>query len=190
MKMAAARQLPLLDEAVKLRLETRRAQRTVSVLQLHEHRAPVRLRRAEPVDAPAIHALLEQYVADGVMLPRTLEQIYRVIRDFVIAEEHGAIVGCGALRIYNQRLAEVGALAVAPAVQGKGVGRRVVETLVEDARALGIEKVFALTMQVEFFDRVGFGVVAVTEFPEKVAGDCASCARRTQCPETAVARLV
>lgn len=185
-----ARQLPLLQDAAKLRLETRRARRTVSVLQFEEPRPAVKLRRAEPADAPAIHALLEQYVSDGVMLPRTLEQIYRAIRDFVIAEEAGTLVGCGALRIYHQGLAEVGALAVAPSVQGRGVGRRVVETLLEDARALGIERVLALTLQVEFFGRLGFEVRPVAEFPEKVAADCSTCARRTRCPETAVSRQV
>lgn len=185
-----ARQLPLLQDAAKLRLETWLAQRTVSVLEFQEPRPAVRLRRAEPVDAPAIHALLAQYVADGVMLPRTLEQIYRSIRDFVIAEEDGRLVGCGALRIYHAGLAEVGALAVAPAVQGRGVGRRVVETLLEDARALGIERVLALTLQVEFFGRLGFEVQPVERFPEKIAADCRGCARRAQCPEIAVTRSV
>lgn len=185
-----ARQLPLLQDAARLGLETRRARRTVSVLEFAEPRAAVRLRRAEPADAPGIHALLEQYVADGVMLPRTLEQIYRSIRDFVIAEADGALVGCGALRIYHHGLAEVGALAVAPSVQGRGVGRRVVETLLEDARALGIPRVLALTLQVEFFGRLGFETRSVTEFPEKIAADCSSCARRLQCPETAVSRRV
>jgi amino-acid N-acetyltransferase len=184
-----ARQLPLLDDAVRIRLETHRAQRTVSVLRLYDA-AAVRLRRAEPADAVAIHALLEQYVAEGVVLPRSLQQIYRAIRDFVIAEEDGMVVGCGALRIYNPGLAEVGALAVAPRLQGQGVGRRVVETLIEDARALGIERVFALTMQVEFFGRLEFAPVAVSEFPEKIATDCAACPRRAHCPEIAVARLV
>lgn len=187
---AAVPRLKLLNDEVRDRLESKRAERTLELVRTPAAQSWVQLRRAEPADAEAIHELLERYVVMGVMLPRTLGQIYRSIRDFVVADEAGVVVGCGALKIYSERLAEVGALAVAPSMQGHGVGRRVVETLLDDARALRIKRVFALTMQVEFFHRLGFERVAITEFPEKQAADCASCARRLTCPETAVARTV
>lgn len=182
-----ARQLPRYEDAVRTRLESRRARRPLRLVPLHPEPRPARLRRARPADAPRIHALLERHVATGVMLPRSLAQITRSIRDFVIAEQGGALVGCGALRIHSPQTAEIGALAVAEAVQTSGIGRRIVAALLADARALRIRRVFALTLQVGFFHRLGFETVDVRAFPEKVAADCAGCAKRTHCPEIAVA---
>jgi amino-acid N-acetyltransferase len=125
-----------------------------------------------------------------LLLPRTLEQVNRTIRDYVIAIEDGKVVACGALRIYSSATAEVGALAVAAHCQGLGLGRHVVEALVEDARLLGIGQVFALTLQVEFFRKVGFEPTVVSQFPEKVAADCDQCSRRSHCVEVAVARTL
>jgi amino-acid N-acetyltransferase len=81
----------------------------------------------------------------------------------------------------------VGALAVAKSHQGTGLGSRIVETLVHDARALGLQRVFALTLQERFFNRLGFETTNISEFPEKVAADCTGCARRATCNEIAVA---
>mgnify|MGYP006198549775 CR=1 FL=1 len=73
---------------------------------------------------------------------------------------------------------------------GSGIGRRLVETLVHDAGMLGLRRVFALTLQDGFFHRLGFETTVVSEFPEKVAADCSTCARRATCTEIAVARNV
>jgi amino-acid N-acetyltransferase len=144
------------------------------------------LRPAQPADAPAIHALLEIYVREGLLLPRTLEQVYQSIRDFVVAVDGDAVVGCGALRIYTEALAEVGALAVARGWQGRGLGHRIVAALKDEARALGIARVIALTLEERFFHRQGFRTTRITEFPEKIARDCARCAKRSTCIEIAV----
>lgn len=179
---AASVQLPLVDEIVRRGLEQARESRRVALVR----EDGVFVRRAEPSDAREIHELLERFVAPGMLIPRTLKQVYRSIRDFVVVIERGRIIGCGALRIYTAELAEVGALAVSEECRGTGLGKRIVETLVHDARALGLHRVFALTMEERFFHRCGFETTVISEFPEKVAADCASCARRTSCNEIAV----
>jgi len=174
--------LPMIDRIMRSGLEQARESRRVAIVR----EDGVFVRRADPSDAAEIHALLERYVAPGMLIPRTLKQVYRSIRDFVVVIDRGVIVGCGALRIYTAELAEVGALAVSEEYRGTGLGKRVVETLVHDARALGLRRVFALTMEERFFHRCGFETTLISEFPEKVAADCATCARRQSCNEIAV----
>lgn len=147
----------------------------------------VELRRATPADAPRIHALITGYVKEGRLLPRTLGQVYRAIRDFVVAVDGDVIIGCAALRLYSGRLGEVVALAVARDWHGRGVGRQVVEALLAEARELQLTRVFALTLEPVFFERLGFRVTSVAAFPEKVAQDCQGCAKRMSCKEIAVA---
>ncbi|MEX1183470.1 MAG: N-acetyltransferase [Gemmatimonadota bacterium] len=178
--------LPVLDQIVRSGLEQARESRRVAVVRDDG----LFVRRAEPADARELHALLENYVAPGMLLPRTLRQVYRSIRDFIVVIDHGRIIGCAALRIYSAELAEIGALAVAAGHQGAGLGRRLVETLVHDAHALGLQRVFALTLQDAFFHRIGFETTLISEFPEKVAADCSTCARRAACAEIAVARTL
>jgi amino-acid N-acetyltransferase len=174
---------PSADLIGKQRLEQARESRRVAIVRDDG----VFVRRAEPADAGELHALLEMFVAPGMLIPRTLRQVYQSIRDFIVVVDRGTIVGAGALRIYSAELAEIGALAVAADRQGTGLGGRIVETLVHDARALGLRRVFALTLRDRFFHRLGFETVAVALFPEKVAADCTTCARRSACDEIAVA---
>jgi amino-acid N-acetyltransferase len=148
------------------------------------------LRRARPRDVEAIHALLERYAAQGLLLPRTREQVRALVPWLVVAWDGQEIVGCGALRRYATGSAEIGALAVAAHWHGQGVGRVIVDALLEEAQRAGVRRVFALTLQDTFFHRLGFRTVRVDEFPEKVAADCATCARRTKCIEIAVVREV
>lgn len=149
--------------------------------------APPVLRRAEAVDAAAVHALLDGFVGRGLLLPRTRDQVSRTIGDFVVAVAGDRVVGSVALRPYSADLAEVSALAVAGPFQGSGVGRRLVEAAVAEARARGLRRLFALTMEAAFFRRLGFTVASIGEFPQKVATDCDTCPRRLGCREITVA---
>jgi amino-acid N-acetyltransferase len=176
--------LPVLADVVRSAVEREREARPL--IALVPDASTLFFRRAEPSDAAAIHALQQAFVARGLLLPRSIEQIYRTIRDFVVAEQDGQVVGSASLRIYSAELAEVGALAVAEDVQGTGVGRRLVETLLHDARVLGLRRVFALTLQDGFFHRLGFRTTLVAEFPAKIAADCSGCDRRDRCDEIAV----
>jgi amino-acid N-acetyltransferase len=178
--------LPVQDTTPRMVAERAGALRPAPHLFVYPGTGPAGLRRAQPHDASAIHALLETHVAQGKVLPRTLDQVHRAIRDFVVAVDGERIVGCGALRLYSDTLAEVAALAIAADWQGRGVGRRIVETLKTEAAELGIARVLALTLEEGFFHRLGFRTVDIGTFPEKIERDCASCAKRTHCIEIAV----
>jgi len=96
----------------------------------------ITIRKARVEDAPAIAELINHYAMQGLMLPKSLLQVYEQLREFVVAEdEDGTIVGCGALRLMWHDLAEIRSLAVAESAQGQGVGRRIVEALLDAARA-------------------------------------------------------
>jgi amino-acid N-acetyltransferase len=138
-------------------------------------------------DGPQIAELVSPYVSQGELLPRPLDDIYESIREWwVIEEGDGQIVACGSLLIMWADLAEVRSLAVRPDQQGKGLGRQIVTKLLEDARALGIPRIFALTRQVAFFEKLGFSVTTWDALPRKVWKDCMYCFKFPTCDETAV----
>lgn len=148
----------------------------------------VLLRRATIGDAGTIHDLLDGYVALGLVLPRTRAQVDAMIDDFIVAWDGADIVGCAALKIYSPLFAEIGGLAVAAHWHGQGIGRLLVDALVEEAIAADMTRVFALTLQEGFFHKLGFRTTAISEFPDKIARDCSVCARRNACIEIAVVR--
>lgn len=137
-------------------------------------------------DAPAIHELISSWADRGDMLHRPLGEVYESIRDFKVARLDGRLVGCGALHIMGVDLAEVRSLAVADDVQTRGLGAGIVAACVADARALGIDRVFALTYRPGFFEKQGFRLANVMEFPQKVWKECVRCPFFTDCKEVAV----
>ncbi len=150
--------------------------------------AMVLLRPARMADVPVLHELLDAYAGQGLLLPRTAEQIRRRIDEFTVAVDAYGIVGCGALRLYTPRLAELVALAVAERAQGQGIGGAVVESIVDEAERRGVRRLFALTLREEFFNRLGFRTRPMREMPEKLAADCVACPRRQACNEILVLR--
>lgn len=145
------------------------------------------IRHARIPDARAIHRLLLEYARDGQLLGRSLADIYDKIRDFYVYEEGDEILGVGALSICWADLAEVRSLAVAAGQQGKGIGRQLVECCLEEASQLGLPRVFALTYQPTFFQRLGFVEIEKSELPQKVWGDCLNCIKFPDCDESALA---
>jgi amino-acid N-acetyltransferase len=137
-------------------------------------------------DAEAIHALVTAWADRGDMLHRPLGEIYEAIRDFKVARLDGDVIGCGSLHIMGADLAEVRSLAVREDVQMKGVGAALVAACIEDGRAMGLERVFALTYRPGFFEKQGFRVANVMEFPQKVWNECVRCPFFTNCKEIAV----
>ncbi|MBW3630553.1 MAG: N-acetyltransferase [Gemmatimonadetes bacterium] len=148
----------------------------------------VSVRPARLGDMRHVEALINRFARNNLMLPKTAEQLSRNFREFVVAvDADEAVVGCVALRVYNETLAEVGSLAVDDAAHGQGVGRKLVERLLEEARSLGLKTVFALTLQELFFHRLGFRTVQKEMFPLKVWADCRMCPKLHACDEVAVA---
>jgi argininosuccinate lyase/amino-acid N-acetyltransferase len=146
----------------------------------------VTLRRATLHDVPGIARIMADYVAQGVLLPRPVGELFQCIREFHVAEAEGGIVACCALRLLWDDLGEVRSLAVRPDFHGRGLGARLVEAVLEDARALQVPRVIALTREVPFFERCGFGVISRDRLPRKVWSDCVRCPRRHACDEVAV----
>ena len=113
------------------------------------------VRRARTSDVPAIKNLVDTY-AGKILLEKNLVTLYEAVQEFWVAECGDDVVGCGALHVMWEDLAEVRTVAVDPACQGHGVGHAIVARLLETARELGVERVFCLTFEVAFFSRHGF----------------------------------
>lgn len=145
------------------------------------------IRSARITDAKAIHQLLAGYAKQGQLLGRSLVDIYDALRDFHVFEEDGEIFGVGALQICWEDLAEIRSLAVKPGLSGRGIGRQLVEVCLDEARELGLKKVFALTYQPVFFGRLGFSEIEKSELPHKIWTDCIHCVKFPDCDEIAFA---
>ncbi len=145
------------------------------------------IRHARIPDARDIHQLLLAFARDGQLLGRSLADIYDAIRDFYVFEEDGRILGIGALAICWEDLAEIRSLAVASGHQGRGIGKQIVNTCLDEARELGLRRVFALTYQPDFFKSLGFTDIEKSELPQKVWGDCIKCVKFPDCDEFALA---
>ncbi|MBF6046557.1 amino-acid N-acetyltransferase [Streptomyces sp. NRRL B-1677] len=129
----------------------------------------VTVRRARTSDVAALRRLINTYVRDRILLDKATVTLYEDIQEFWVAErdEDGAVVGCGALHVMWEDLAEVRTLAVDPDVKGGGVGHAVLDKLLQTARWLGVRRIFCLTFEVDFFAKHGF--VEIGETP--VDGD-------------------
>ncbi|UCG39765.1 MAG: N-acetyltransferase [bacterium] len=145
------------------------------------------MRKARIGDVPGIHELVNSFASQGEMLGRSRSELYEGLRDFYVMEgDGGGVLGCCALHINWEDLAEVRSLAVRPESQGKGVGRTLVKACIEEARQLGIARVYALTYRPGFFLELGFAKVPKETLPHKVWGDCLKCPQFPNCEEDAV----
>lgn len=153
----------------------------------HIVRAPaIEIRPARPADVDGIAALVHAQARQGNLLPRPAAAIYETIDDWIVAVAGEEIVGCVSLLGYPSGLVEVRSLAVQDGAQGRGIGRRLLAALIDEARRRKIPTLFALTRAVGFFLGFGFVVAERESFPEKVWRDCWQCPLLDACDETAV----
>ncbi|MCI0451092.1 MAG: GNAT family N-acetyltransferase [Candidatus Latescibacteria bacterium] len=138
-------------------------------------------------DAVAIRALIDAHTSDGTLLPRSLPELYENIRDFVVVEDDGVVVGCGALHLYGEHLAEIRSIAVMPEARGWGAGRLLVRALLRESLRQQVSCVCVFTRIPGFFAPFGF-VVTHETLPDKLYKDCRRCARRHACDEIAMIR--
>ncbi|MEU9113328.1 amino-acid N-acetyltransferase [Streptomyces sp. NPDC048483] len=133
------------------------------------HSKSLTVRRARTSDVPAVRRLIDSYSRDGILLDKATVTLYEDIQEFWVAErdEDAEVVGCGALHVMWEDLAEVRTLAVDPQLKGSGVGHQVLDKLLRTARWLGVRRIFCLTFEVDFFTKHGF--VEIGETP--VDGD-------------------
>lgn len=151
-----------------------------------EHEQQAIVRAAAIADVPAIHNLITHYADMGNLLPRPINDIYRHLRDFFVVEYNHKVVACGALEIFTDNLGEVRSLVVDDSAKGKGVGRLLVERIIEETGMLGLRRLMALTYVPEFFHKLGFKTVNKDMLPEKVWGICIKCYKYNNCDEIAV----
>ncbi|MCD6404521.1 MAG: N-acetyltransferase [Planctomycetes bacterium] len=144
------------------------------------------VRKAVIADVPAIQKLVNHFAEKRRMLSRPLAQIYESVRDYIVVEDEGAVVGSAALHVFWEDLAEIRALAVVESHQKRGLGRQLVRKCCSQARRMGIGRVFALTFEVEFFRKLGFSEIPKSELPHKIWSDCIRCPLFPDCDEVAV----
>jgi amino-acid N-acetyltransferase len=137
-------------------------------------------------DVQAIHAIIQPYADEGTLLPRSILELCENVRDFVVAEEAGRIVGCGALHLYGTHLAEIRSIAVSPQRKGSGVGRSLVQALMQEAQRHAVTCVCLFTRTPGFFAHLGFAVARREELPDKIYKDCVHCLKLKECDEIAM----
>ena len=148
------------------------------------------IRRATIHDVPAVGQLIKSCAERELMLPRSLADLYENLRDFVVCEDEDAkqVVGCAALHIMWSDLAEVRSVAVDDGRQRRGIGTRLVERCLDEAAELGVQRVFTLTYQTDFFKKLGFTQIDKSELPHKIWNDCVRCPKFPDCDEVAMVR--
>jgi amino-acid N-acetyltransferase len=114
------------------------------------------IRPAKTSDVKSIRELVDSYAAPGQMLAKETVTLYEGVQEFTVAEIDGKIVGCGALHTLWEDLAEVRTVAVEKSMQKQGIGHQILERIIERAREIGVERIFCLTFQIDFFGRHGF----------------------------------
>lgn len=141
------------------------------------------IRPATGADIEGILAIVNAYASQNLMLPRTAEQIRRVLADFLVAEDAGCVVGCGSNVPLTPELTELRSLAVRAEYRGTGLGKQLVAALVAKARADGFEHICALTLVEPFFSRMGFVTVDRWAIPPKIWHECIYCPKFDACDE-------
>lgn len=143
-------------------------------------------RKAKMSDVENIYNLINLYADKGLMLHRTLPNLYQKIREFTIIEKNGVIIGVGSLHILWKDLAEICSLAIHPEHTNNGLGMGMVNKLIGESKELEIERVFTLTYQPEFFQKCGFTSIEKEELPQKVWMECINCPKFPNCDEMAL----
>jgi len=150
---------------------------------------PINVRKALLTDVTSLVGLINDFAAQGIMLPRTEFELAENIRDFTVAVIDGELAGCGALHFYGPHTGEIRSLAVRPDCQHLGIGRSIMEALEAEAQAHGLRSVFAFTYIPNFFARLGYREVDRRLLPAKVWKDCLRCPKLQCCDEIAVQKV-
>ena len=137
-------------------------------------------------DVKDIKAIVDPYAARDLMLPRSTEEIFENIREYLVYRIPSGVIGCVALHIFSPELAEVRALAVHSDYTGLGIGSRLVGACLDEARIFGIPKAFTLTLEERFFARLGFLRVERNTLTLKVWQECYRCPKFDRCDEIAM----
>jgi amino-acid N-acetyltransferase len=148
------------------------------------HRIRVRMAGVDDVDG--IHDLLQPFADSHIILPRTRDDLFQHLQEFLVAIYDDELVGVVAMHIYGSNLAEIRSLVVRPDMHRHGIGRLLIEGCERWAMNLGVARIFALTYVPEFFARMDYLQVQRESLPHKVWTVCVHCAKFSDCDEIAV----
>jgi len=144
------------------------------------------LEKAKVSDVAQMHKLINYFANKGDMLPRSLSEIYENIRDYFVARQDERVIACAALHISWSDLAEIRSVAVDEESQDLGIGARLIEACLQEAKKLGIPTVFCLTNKPGFFEKLDFSQVDKMELPRKIWSECYHCPKFPDCDEVAL----
>jgi amino-acid N-acetyltransferase len=144
------------------------------------------IRKAKIEDVKKIQNLINFFAKQDLMLPRSLNELYENLRDFWVVEENKKIVGCVALHISWDDLAEIKSLTVLKSRQGEGLGKELVKYCLNEARELGAKRIFVLTYKPDYFKKFGFKRIKTSCLPHKIWAECINCCKFPDCQEIAL----
>jgi amino-acid N-acetyltransferase len=146
------------------------------------------IRKARIGDVREIQKMLAAHAQAGELLPRSLSELFDNLRDIFVYvdKDDDRIIGTCSMHICWEDLAEIRSLAVRESRRLQGVGRKLVEACISEAVTLGLYRIFVLTYQVEFFEKMGLRVVDKATLPQKIWADCLKCVKFPECDETAM----
>ena len=162
------------------------------------------IKKAQVRDVQEILDLINGYAAADMMLARGPQYLYENIRDFVIATDHKVpvysivetrevlylIVGCGSLHVLWDDMAEIRALAVHPDYKHLGLGSKLVDSMIKEAKHIGIKRLYTFTLTEDFFKPLGFKRLKRDELPPKMWGECSRCPKYFKCDEVGMVRVL
>jgi len=148
------------------------------------------IRKAKISDIKKIQALINLFAKKDLMLARSLNELYENLRDFWVYENKGKIIGCVAMHISWDDLAEIKSMAVAKPYQNKGIGSQLITACLDESKDLGAKKIFVLTYKPNFFDKFGFKRIKQSELPHKIWAECINCCKVPNCQEIALLKVL
>jgi len=146
----------------------------------------VNIEKARISDAPQIHGLINHFASNDEMLPRPLSEIYENIRDYYVVRDGDRVIACAALHVMWIDLAEIKSVAVTEDKQAQGIGGRLINACLDEARSLGLPTIFCLTYKPPLFEKYGFCQIDKMELPRKVWAECYRCPKFPDCEEVAL----
>ncbi len=149
-------------------------------------KANTKVDRAKVSDAAPMHQMISHFADKGDMLPRALSEIYEDIRDYFVVREGSQVIACAALHVTWDDLAEIRSLAVYEKEQNQRIGSLLVKACLDEAKQLGIPKIFCLVRKPAFFEKHGFQLIDKLELPQKVWAECYRCPKFPNCDEVAL----
>lgn len=148
-----------------------------------------KVRKARIEDVQSIYDLLKHMASKGLLLPRSLSNLYEMVQTFWVGEnEEGRVIGVAALQVAWENLAEVRSLAVSEQYGSQGLGQALTSAVEGEARSLGVKRMFVLTYVPGFFEKMGYTIKPLETLPQKIWAVCFQCVHYPDCKETALVK--